>query len=524
MNNIVVFLSYSSFEEKIGQDIVKNLEDRDIKCWIASRDIDIGDDYADSIVEAIQESKFFILIYTKNYTVSKHTKRELDIAIELNKKIIPLVINNSILKDIDYRIRTIQCVNFVANTENYDNLCKHIKNHKNSFKIKTKYNVKSKKLPLILLIILTLGIYLYLNIPKFYNIETKGKYGYFTNVTDKVAIQGENLNNYFFDWKSNYILKLKENDKNIKILSDFVCNDKGTLCVLNVELNKNKLPFPSLFFNRFKILPKKKKYDVKVSIVKYTQKNYMPIVKMIKKIFQKINKQEEFFFNIEFEIETQNDYKKIAAKIKSGEIDLLYTTPLVFLKIEDILNNAIKMIACNMTNGKSYYRSVLFSNSSNINLNKKMLLKLKPTIVWGNKNSTSGYFIPNTKWGKIFNKLKLEQYNLNNHTDVIEDVLSNNKKIKIGASHKNILSIVSNNKKYKYKILWESMPIPHGGIGIVNSNNQKGKQIQIAFNNLLLQGNLKLDSKINDVEEITACSEDSFNQLRDFYCLHVKNK
>ena len=61
-----IFISYSSKDQKIADAIVNILETRRIKCWIAYRDAEIGDDYAGSIVRAIKNCKACVLVFSND--------------------------------------------------------------------------------------------------------------------------------------------------------------------------------------------------------------------------------------------------------------------------------------------------------------------------------------------------------------------------------------------------------------------------------------------------------------------------
>ena len=42
----MIFISYSIKDQKQAQSICKNLEDNSIECWMAPRNIRLGDDFA----------------------------------------------------------------------------------------------------------------------------------------------------------------------------------------------------------------------------------------------------------------------------------------------------------------------------------------------------------------------------------------------------------------------------------------------------------------------------------------------
>lgn len=93
-----VFISYSSMDEDIANMVCNALESNGIKCWIAPRDIAGGADWQPSIIDAISESKVFIVIYSENSSKSPQVARELALADEKSehtRTIIPYRIDDT---------------------------------------------------------------------------------------------------------------------------------------------------------------------------------------------------------------------------------------------------------------------------------------------------------------------------------------------------------------------------------------------------------------------------------------------
>lgn len=72
-----VFISYAGEDGKVAEIIRRTLEDEGIKCWIAPRDVPIGTNYEDAIIDAIAGSRVMILIISENSNKSPHVKREI---------------------------------------------------------------------------------------------------------------------------------------------------------------------------------------------------------------------------------------------------------------------------------------------------------------------------------------------------------------------------------------------------------------------------------------------------------------
>ena len=61
-----VFISHSTKDKAIADAVCAALEAGKIKCWIAPRDIIPGDKWASAIVEAIDNSRIMLLIFSHN--------------------------------------------------------------------------------------------------------------------------------------------------------------------------------------------------------------------------------------------------------------------------------------------------------------------------------------------------------------------------------------------------------------------------------------------------------------------------
>lgn len=90
-----VFISYSSREAKIANQLVSYLESNGIPCWIAPRDIASGHDYTDSIDQAIKRCSGFVLIFSAHSAKSVWVKKELTLGVSHNKNIIPFKISDT---------------------------------------------------------------------------------------------------------------------------------------------------------------------------------------------------------------------------------------------------------------------------------------------------------------------------------------------------------------------------------------------------------------------------------------------
>jgi hypothetical protein len=89
-----VFISYSSKDKTVADAVCAKLEQQKIRCWIAPRDILPGQNFAKSIIDAIDASQVFVLIWSGNANSSKHILNEINQAFDQGLPIIPFRIQD----------------------------------------------------------------------------------------------------------------------------------------------------------------------------------------------------------------------------------------------------------------------------------------------------------------------------------------------------------------------------------------------------------------------------------------------
>src|SRR2546421_10963943 len=95
-----VFISYSSHDKAIADAVCAALEAPDVRfrCWIAPRDVSIGMDYKEEIVNAIAECQAMVLVFSARANDSKDIGSEVHVAFEADKVIVPFRIENVLPK------------------------------------------------------------------------------------------------------------------------------------------------------------------------------------------------------------------------------------------------------------------------------------------------------------------------------------------------------------------------------------------------------------------------------------------
>ncbi len=86
--------SHASRDRQAADRVYEALETEGIRCWVAHRDILPGDDWLESIIEAVEKSKVVVLVFSSNANDSQWVKDEITMALDEKIKIIPFRIDD----------------------------------------------------------------------------------------------------------------------------------------------------------------------------------------------------------------------------------------------------------------------------------------------------------------------------------------------------------------------------------------------------------------------------------------------
>ena len=89
-----VFVSYSTKDKVVADTIVSALEQNQIRCWYAPRDIQPSEDWGNAITEAIEACRVFLVIFSENANRSQRVLDEVNLAISQQDVILPFRIEN----------------------------------------------------------------------------------------------------------------------------------------------------------------------------------------------------------------------------------------------------------------------------------------------------------------------------------------------------------------------------------------------------------------------------------------------
>ena len=113
-----VFISYSSHDQKIVEGLCAYLEQHKIRCFVAYRDIPRGVVWARAIVEALDESRMMVVVFSENFNNSDQVDREIEIASEDKKPILTFRISDDAFKGAKkYYLKNLNWIDAFPNPE-----------------------------------------------------------------------------------------------------------------------------------------------------------------------------------------------------------------------------------------------------------------------------------------------------------------------------------------------------------------------------------------------------------------------
>lgn len=104
-----VFISYSTKNSDVANKVCHALEQNEIKCWIAPRNISSGRIYIDEIAEAIKSTRIVVLIFSEFSQESKYVSNEINMAFSHKIPILSMNIDDSMPRDeMEYYLKVTQ--------------------------------------------------------------------------------------------------------------------------------------------------------------------------------------------------------------------------------------------------------------------------------------------------------------------------------------------------------------------------------------------------------------------------------
>jgi hypothetical protein len=104
-----VFVSYSHKDALFVQSLVDALEARGIKAWYDGGELRVGDSFMQKIGDALEQSRYFLLVLSPDYLASQWTSFELGVALSAastkGARVIPVLVRKSDLSALPIPLR-----------------------------------------------------------------------------------------------------------------------------------------------------------------------------------------------------------------------------------------------------------------------------------------------------------------------------------------------------------------------------------------------------------------------------------
>jgi hypothetical protein len=89
-----VFICHSAKDKTTADAVCAMLESSGIRCWIAPRDVTAGMEWSECIIDAIEECRVMVLVFTTNANESPQIRREVERAVNRGVAILPMRIED----------------------------------------------------------------------------------------------------------------------------------------------------------------------------------------------------------------------------------------------------------------------------------------------------------------------------------------------------------------------------------------------------------------------------------------------
>jgi hypothetical protein len=89
-----VFICHSAKDKTTADAVCAMLESNGVRCWIAPRDVTPGMEWSECIIDAIEECRVMVLVFTTNANESGQIRREIERAVNRGVAILPIRIED----------------------------------------------------------------------------------------------------------------------------------------------------------------------------------------------------------------------------------------------------------------------------------------------------------------------------------------------------------------------------------------------------------------------------------------------
>jgi hypothetical protein len=109
----LTFISYSRANKDFALELARELRSSGFLIWLDQLDIPTGARWDDEVEKALNQCEIFLVILTPRSIASNNVKDEIGYAIDSNKRILPVLLENA---TVPFRLRRFQYVDFTSKT------------------------------------------------------------------------------------------------------------------------------------------------------------------------------------------------------------------------------------------------------------------------------------------------------------------------------------------------------------------------------------------------------------------------
>ncbi|MDX2213738.1 MAG: TIR domain-containing protein [Oculatellaceae cyanobacterium bins.114] len=110
-----VFLSYATEDRNVAQKIRSSLLREAFTVWINTTDIQTGVDFENAIKQGIEEADNIVYLLSTNSLQSHYCQLEIDYALSLNKRIVPILVSAIDTQELPAALRNLQYIDLTDN-------------------------------------------------------------------------------------------------------------------------------------------------------------------------------------------------------------------------------------------------------------------------------------------------------------------------------------------------------------------------------------------------------------------------
>lgn len=128
-----IVISHANQDADLASSMADALERESLNCWLASRDVPVGSNFAEEIYRAISRADFLLVLLSPESISSPHVKREVNMAIDKGVTLLPVLLGHhsefmgTLPDDWNYWLSLAQFVTFTDTATTVSRIAKEIR-------------------------------------------------------------------------------------------------------------------------------------------------------------------------------------------------------------------------------------------------------------------------------------------------------------------------------------------------------------------------------------------------------------